>query len=438
MDYRYFFMNSTHYYADLSRMSAMLANAILKDNNTNKSFKVITDDNRTRNGVRDYMYWLGMEYYTYEDSDSDVPYAINCHDVVYLKSKPRSGEDSDDEYRGEEVVKNVIALVIGEKKEYKNELIENTGDDYLHGGFLEEANKIYDKFTSYAGARSGDKVYWITGYGTGGSIANIVADMLINSVGTEKVYCYTFGAYSTIDLTKIPEDEVVENTKNASIFNLINIDDVDISKFGDNAALYGREVAFSFVDDSKAKKEYNGIVNGATYDLNKRTLIDIFLSIFDPSRDINEIQLERNKKITSDIAAYIASTVKKSISMKLTMNEYFTNVTVNDMHIENPHDLNQKKEDTGLLDRRDGYPFNQVYFDPLSESDYENEENTETIKLSDFTYSNYTFDNLLKERDINYVKFWNYGSNGKLSDYNAGDFSKKTKFTREDRNRTGE
>ncbi len=78
-----------------------------------------------------------------------------------------------------------------------------------------------------------------------------------------------------------------------------------------------------------------------------------------------------------------------------------------------------------------GYPFNQIYFDSLSESDYDNNAN-DTIKLTDFTYSNYTISNIYKENDINYIKFWNYTGNWELSDYKAGDYSKgNTKFVRE-------
>ena len=128
MDYRYFFMRSSDYYADLSRMSAMLANAILKNNHEAKAFNV-TSDGYHNAGIVNYMYWLGMEYGTYYEDNNETPYAIGHHDVRYLSN-----------------TRNVIALVIGEDEDYKDTLMANYNvEDIIHTGFKEKAEYIYEK-----------------------------------------------------------------------------------------------------------------------------------------------------------------------------------------------------------------------------------------------------------------------------------------------------
>ena len=57
MDYRYFFMKSSDYYAELSKMSAMLANAILKNNCEPKMFNV-TSDGFLHTGITNYKYLI--------------------------------------------------------------------------------------------------------------------------------------------------------------------------------------------------------------------------------------------------------------------------------------------------------------------------------------------------------------------------------------------
>ena len=237
-------------------MSAMLANAIIKGN---KSFTVTTDNNYTNSGIEAYMYWLGMDTGTFIGEDNDVPYAMNCHDVVY-KDK----------------VKNVIAIVVGEKDEYKGILESNSDDEsYEHSGFVEKAEYIYDKFTDYDSTKSGDKVYWIVGYGTGGSVANILADRIIDDKGADVVYCYTFAARGVIDNDFISEGEIVPNMQNNSIFNLRNIDDLMLADVGSSIVLYGRDVTFSIACDGDSKRAFKTIANNEDYKYNDNYLTEI-------------------------------------------------------------------------------------------------------------------------------------------------------------------
>ena len=408
-------------------MSAMLANAILKGN---KSFTVTTDGNYTNSGIEAYMYWLGMDTGTFIGEDNDVPYAMNCHDVVY-KGK----------------VKNVIAIVVGEKDEYKGILELNSDDEsYEHSGFVEKAEYIYDKFIDYDSTKSGDKVYWIVGYGTGGSVANILADRIVSAKGTESVYCYTFGAIDTIDREKIPEGEVIENEKNESIFNLKNIDDLSLLTLGNAWTSYGRDVTFSLADDETVKREFKEIVKGVKYDMTKKNmksnvsifkrllddLMEFMSNIFNWKGRIETRKIEENNKLASDIGAYIASTYKDIVEGYISAESYFGNdeyyeedgmvsgfagTQVNSKskaYVSPINNFSTTIIDDDGLDAKDGYRFlnsdggsinyNRLNVNMISK----NETNQSTIKVNNdnYCFSNYTMKNEEVFCDIDFTKFW--------------------------------
>ena len=432
MDYRYFFMKSSDYYAELSKMSAMLANAILKGN---KSFTVTTDGNYTNSGIQGYMYWLGMDTGTFIGEDNDVPYAMNCHDVVY-KDK----------------VKNVIAIVVGEKYEYKDTLASNYNDEnYEHSGFVEKAEYIYDKFIDYDSTKSGDKVYWIVGYGTGGSVANIIADRIVSAKGTESVYCYTFGAIDTIDREKIPEGEVIENEKNESIFNLKNIDDLSLLTLGNAWTSYGRDVTFSLADDETVKREFKEIVKGVKYNMTKKNmksnvsifkrllddLMEFMSNIFNWKGRIETRKIEENNKLASDIGAYIASTYKDIVEGYISAESYFgndeyyeedgmvsgfagtQNISESPANVKNKVNIKQFRVSVNGLDPKDGYKFLDDEGNPLDYTRFNNDvitdnsDNIPTVKVkigknySNLIYSNYTMKDEPVFCDIDFTKFWN-------------------------------
>lgn len=291
-------MKSNNYYAELSKMSAMLANAIIKHNNQPKLFNV-TSDGFYKAGISNYMYWLGMDHITYYEDNNEVPFAFGSHKVKYHNYN-----------------REVIAIVIGEDDNYKDILSENYDTETLvHSGFFEKVENIYEKFNSFDSSSNADKVYWIVGNGTGGSIANILADRIIEEKGADSVYCYTFGAKGVIETKGIIEK--IDNAQNESIFNLRNIDDVSLADVGVDWYLYGRDAVFSLAGNSESKKLYNEMVSGdemvssdEKYDLDKKRMIEMLSSILN-GKEQGDIMNKTNKNRTSNIAAYLASATEE-------------------------------------------------------------------------------------------------------------------------------
>ena len=246
-DYRYFFMPSTQYYYELSEMSMVLANMVNKKSGINRRWNKdtnyvnrIADDgggittNSYRetyntNGIAGYMNYIGLddiEEYDMSNTvgDSNVcRYAIGHRDVVYALGRTQN------------VVRNVIAISIGDIEAKAAQLYANfdghagrEGDytEYHHVGFDIVANRILEKLERYASryAPRYQKVYWITGEGGGGSVANLLAQKMIKKNGNKNVYCYTFQALNTINCNNIPAVQRISNEPYGSIFNLYNDD----------------------------------------------------------------------------------------------------------------------------------------------------------------------------------------------------------------------
>ena len=245
-DYRYFFMESTQYYEELAEMGLILSNMASKKKNNNNIYvnKKWTNNNSgehyTANNINDFMWYIGMDQIQ-NHMEENVPYIIGQHDVIALLGKVNNLE------------RNVITLVIGENENYKDILAANydgslgsgSGEDIHHQGYDYHAQQIYEQLVNYDNNQIADrwkKSYWIVGYGTGGSIANLVAKKFIDykHVNTN-VYCYTYQAPGTINRNNIPSGKKVHNTKYYSIFNHINTDDPLIYLEGDNFDRYGRD-----------------------------------------------------------------------------------------------------------------------------------------------------------------------------------------------------
>ena len=239
-DYRYFFMDSTKYYTGLAEMGMSLANMAYKKylnfpfSNTKlyKTWKNSNEDERyTANNLSEYMWHFGLEslYEHLVDYSSlefyDVPYVIGQHDTIALLGKVNNLE------------RNVITLAIGDCGEDKSAFSYLT--DVLTGNtnninskiefYKNEADNVYQALVNYDNAHEADrwkKSYWIVGYGSGGSIANLVAKKFIDyKHSNQNIYCYTYGAPSIVDINNVSDIKDLGNMAYKSIFNIENEDD---------------------------------------------------------------------------------------------------------------------------------------------------------------------------------------------------------------------
>ena len=319
-DYRYFFMPSTQYYYDLSEMSMILANMVnkksginrrwLKDTNyinriANDSGGIDIEEYRERYNaysIEDYMNYIGLEDIevrdmssTYEDSNV-CRYAIGHRDVVYSLGRTQN------------VVRNVIAISIGDIESKAAELYANfdghsgrEGDytEYHHVGFDIVANRILETLERYASRYDPryQKVYWITGEGGGGSVANLLAQKMIKKLKTNKnIYCYTFQALNTINCNNIPAVQRISNEPYGSIFNLYNDDNQTLQIYTNQNLFfkYGVNKHVSVTSSSTYKSiwrncyndEHGGYIN---YPTGNDTILPDYIQYFkDLSKNLSE------------------------------------------------------------------------------------------------------------------------------------------------------
>ena len=282
-DYRYFFMDSTKYYQELAEMGLVLSNMASKKKKNNRYInKTWTNNNigehYTVNSINDYMWYIGMDNIV-DHMEEEVPYIIGQHDTIGLLGKVNNLE------------RNVITLVIGENENYKDILAANydgtldkgSGNEIHHQGYDYYADKIYEQLINYDNSQNADrwkKSYWITGYGTGGAIANLVAKKFIDykHVNTN-VYCYTYQAPNTINRNNLTKR--IANTKYQSIFNIENTDDIMLNLIGDEAgwAKYGVLKRLSVGDNSSVKQSWNKLT-GDSYNGGSKFLSNLFNGLF--------------------------------------------------------------------------------------------------------------------------------------------------------------
>ena len=252
MDYRYFFMNNDKYYAELSEMSLILANMILKNNTGNMTWHNETEGWTSRS-IINHMWYMGMkdsEYY----NTGKTPYAIGYHDAVFMTGKNNKR------------VKNVIGIVVGEDLDTKDDIISNIDgrngvdgeyNNFHHVGYDIEANKIFKTIVEYDNShRDTNNVYWVVGYGVGGSIANLVAKKLIDYRGSETVFAYTFESNATVNMNRA--EEKISNRKYYPIINVNNKDNANtqILTREDNWYRYGKAREYSISNNNKYKETF--------------------------------------------------------------------------------------------------------------------------------------------------------------------------------------
>ena len=182
--------------------------------------------------LREYMWYLRNEDIV-DHTNDNVPYMIGRHDTIALLGKVNNLE------------RNVITLVIGENENYKDILAANfdgdldsgSGEEIHHQGYDYYANHIYEQLVNYDNTYDVErwkKSYFIVGYGTGGSVANLVAKKFIDyKHNNQYVYCYTYQAPNTINCSKIASDKRIWNRKYNSIFNIENLDDITLNLVGE-------------------------------------------------------------------------------------------------------------------------------------------------------------------------------------------------------------
>ena len=465
MDYRYFFMDSSYYYYELSDMSLALSNMIGDNKHGGmKSYfnRNPLESNGYGTGINSYMWYTGFEDIE-ERNTGEVPYAIGHRDVFLRRGKVNHK------------LRNLITIVIGEDERYKNEITANLeGDGYHHTGFDIEADKIVEDIDEYINNQSGSKVYWITGFGSGGSIANLVGQKLTDKKGVENVYCYTFESYPTINANNLQNNNNTRFSRYTNIFNILN-DDNPLTKILDGSVgwyRYGRNVTGSAASvfnkkgvksilgsnyvGHNGKAEYKGNPNIAQRILNGiidtikdlvRNFVDglsHLVSGFTNTNTFSSDMPQNDGKIETVFQSYVLDIRGNSngpdtiaILDSGMVEGAMGNAQNKDLKPGNVNLANNPNNNT-LIDDRDGYPFNN-YIDMTI--DYNNS-SEDTVKIRDFMYSNYTLD-IDDYKDINYVKFW-YDENKnkphiikegndseieKLYEYKAGDMSKYTKCT---------
>ena len=200
-------------------------------------------------------------------------------------------------------LRNVITVVIGNDEKYKGKLAANIDGsygmdgeykEYHHIGFDIEANKILKEIESYADSKNGEKIYWITGYGQGGSIANLVGAKLTDKVGESKVYCYTIESFATINANKIVNKNNFGRGRYKNIFNLENRDDLMIK-------LLDRDIGWF---------KYGRSVRGSAEKL-KKEIVNIYGDNFRGSS--GKVEYRGSPKVVSEIINGIKETIKNII-----------------------------------------------------------------------------------------------------------------------------
>ena len=297
-------MDSTKYYEELAEMGLILSNMASVGASSARPKKWTNNnvgETYTANNLDEYMYYLGMEH-RINHMNENVPYMLGQHDTIALLGKVSNLE------------RNVITLVIGENENYKDILAVNydgslgvgSGDDIHHQGYDYYANQIYEQLVNYDNSLATDRwktSYWIVGYGTGGSIANLVAKKFIDykHVNTN-IYCYTYQAPGTINRNNIPSGKKIHNTKYYSIFNHINTDDPLIQLESEDFDRYGRDkkVAAGYSNNFYDRRIFDGSI---LYN-NQSNSISRFLMDYNISNDSDD-GLVSGFSLTEDISKVI-------------------------------------------------------------------------------------------------------------------------------------
>ena len=248
MDYRYFFMNNKNYYDELSTMSIMLCNTLEHNENSGSGDLANLTTLFKKIGLKKWHDESEVEIKTATyGTNGEVKYIVGENDIEYTHND------------NEKPISKKVKLIVVKSIEYGKDNIEKIGKDpeniNSHELFAGLAKAIYDK--EFKGQ---EYCYWITGYNTGGAVANVLAAKMIdnglyyvprgndihidNSAYTmfdkdkqstqlshskviSNVYCYTYGApYTVYNGDEIENEENTIASKYASIFNVVNNSDI--------------------------------------------------------------------------------------------------------------------------------------------------------------------------------------------------------------------
>ena len=460
MDYRYFFMDSSAYYPELSDMSIALSNMIGTHKGiSDKHFKNRNkEEEYSETGISSYLWYIGQEDIE-ERNTGVVPYTISHREVFLQKRKVNHK------------LRNIITIVIGEDERYKGMLSANIDgtynedgeyEGYHHVGFDIEANKIVEDIDEYTSNQYGTKVFWITGFGSGGSIANLVAQKLTKKKGASNVYAYTFDAIATINSKNIEDTNKFNYSIYRNIFNVINDDNI-LTKLLDSDIgwyRYGRTVSGSAGVMAKKTKEilgsnYKKGVKGSNghYRGNSGAVIKVINNILKKVKEV----IDSIVGVIDDIVAGFTNTepivyehsgpispveqkrrktdenIKKEREKTYIDECTSINNSVDTVNAEAIDDgktiegelLNTKNKDINVADTTqkpnnqegnseaelDGYPFNVNYnkFNEDKDKIEENKDNKIVIKSdnNNYVYSNYTMRGEEVFCDVDFTKFWN-------------------------------
>ena len=241
MDYRYFYLNNKMYYDELARMSLIMSNAVTKGTG---------GINYDMNHIDSAMRGIGMtaEYSNVSSGSHSVSIAIGHREIEY-----------------DNIKKNVILVSVsaarnlteyqGFSKVGNSNWTNDNNNNVNHYEAYEKLSKAaYDKLKAYITSHSLSEnvTYWVTGYGTGGGVANLLSARIIDTPpvstsivkisnaiifgygsttigrmvdsGNTNVYAYTFGSPNVVYFDNQPE--MINAAKYKSIFNVVDTSDV--------------------------------------------------------------------------------------------------------------------------------------------------------------------------------------------------------------------
>ena len=244
MDYRYFYMSNKNYYDELARMSLIMSNAVSNGNSGVDN----NQETKDMSYINTAMQSIGMncDYSDVISGTLKAGVAIGHNEVEYYNIKKNivliavSNARNQDEYKSfADIGKSDWSTTLNSNHSKAHEIL---------------ANEVYNRVKTYLTTNNvtNNVVFWVTGYGTGGGIANLLSQKLINNppistnitieinkkfwiitygkekvsmpTGMTNVFTYTFGAPNVVWTEG--KDMGINNNKYKSIFNIVDASDV--------------------------------------------------------------------------------------------------------------------------------------------------------------------------------------------------------------------
>lgn len=288
------------------------------------------------------------------------------------------------------------------------------------------ANEIYNKVKTYLATNSINQnvVYWITGYGTGGGIANLLSAKMIDKplvstailnintifdannykweeTGMTNVYSYTFGSPNVV--YTLDDDTGVNNNKYKSIFNVVDNNDVSAHllstmigwhKYGWNMSLteMGNKCKdiislYNGVLKNKNRDDFYKELWNSLYSRDKKTMYQIMAQIHFAWY---KFQIENDDSIFKVLKKYQDGSYRtfcnlygeyyKELEPKHSIKNYFElskkllpeNMKIGDgwMEIDKKNNNKYKSMSEALKDMGEWYCKNVYTYDPFSDKDF--------------------------------------------------------------------